>query len=122
MRKLLVAPRAQRDIDAALTESVARHGRNAARRYRQLIALAIEALHARPDRPAAHSADVGDLRLYALRVAARQLDASAPVRSPPHVVVFRFNDQTVEIVRLLHESMDLPRHLGRSVGLEDEGV
>ena len=119
MRKLLVAPRAQRDIDAALTDSVARHGRNAARRYRRLIALAIEALHERPDRPAAHSAEVGDLRLYALRVAARQLVAHPPVRAPPHIVVFRFDDQMVEIVRLLHEAMDLPRHLDPAAKTDD---
>jgi toxin ParE1/3/4 len=108
MRALLVAPRAQRDIDAALTDSAAR-----------LITLAIEALHKRPDRPSAQPSEFGDLRLYALRVAARQLSAHEPVRSPPHVIAYRFDDQTVEIVRLLHEAMDLPRHLERAVGSED---
>lgn len=116
MRRLFVAPRAQRDIDATLTESATRHGRHAARRYSRLIAVAIEALHAQPDRPSAHPAEIDDLRLYALRVAARQLGAHGPVRSPTHVVVFRFDDQTVEIVRLLHEAMDLPHHLGKRPG------
>jgi toxin ParE1/3/4 len=116
MRRLFVAPRAQRDIDATLADSATRHGRNTANRYRRLIALAIEALHEDPDRPAARHAEIGDLRLYALRVATRQLGASELVRSPPHVVVFRFNDQTVEIVRLLHEAMDLPSHLRREGG------
>ena len=63
MRRLVVAPRARRDIDAALTDSAERHGGGAARRYRRLITLAIDALHERPDRPAAASAEVGDLRL-----------------------------------------------------------
>jgi len=115
MRRLFVAPRAQRDIDATLAESATRHGRHAARRYRRLIALAIEALHEQPDRPAARPAEIDDLRLYALRVATRQLGADDLVRSPPHVVVFRFDAQTVEIVRLLHEAMDLPDHLQRGV-------
>ena len=119
MRKLLVAPRAQRDIDAALTDSVERHGRDAARRYRGLIALAIKALHSRPDRPAAHASGVGDLHLYALRVAARQLGGDQPVRSSPHVVVFRFDEQTVEIVRVLHEAMDLPNHLESAARTDD---
>ena len=113
MRRLFVAPRALRDIDATLATSETRHGRHAAGRYRRLIALAIEALHEQPDRPAAYSAEVDDLRLYALRAAARQLGAQAQVRSPSHVIAFRFDDHTVEIVRLLHEAMDLPRHLGR---------
>ena len=112
MRKLLVAPRAQRDIDAALHDSAERHGLNAARRYRQLIILTIQALHEHPGRPAARPIGAGDLRLYALRNAARQLDLSAPVRAPSHLVVFRFDEEVVEIVRLLHEAMDLPRHLG----------
>lgn len=119
MRRLFVAPRAQWDIDDTLTESATRHGRNAARRYRRLITLAIEALHEQPDRPSAHSADIDDLRLYALRTATRQLGAHELVRSPSHVVVFRFDDQRVEIVRLLHEAMDLPHHLRRAAGVED---
>lgn len=114
MRRLIVAPRARRDIDATLTDSATRHGRHAARRYRSLIALAIKALHEQPDRPSAHPAEVDDLRLYALRVAARQLGPHDLVRSPSHIVVFRFDDQRVEIVRLLHEAMDLPSHLRRS--------
>jgi toxin ParE1/3/4 len=117
MRKLLVAPRAQRDIDAALNDSAERHGRSAARRYRRLITLAIQALHERPERPAARRIGAGDLRLYALRTAVRQLDLREPVRAPSHLVVFRFDEGLVEIVRLLHEAMDLPRHLG----LADEG-
>ena len=116
MRRLIVAPRAQRDIDATLIDSETRHGRQAARRYRSLIALAIEALHEQPERPAAHAAEVDDIRLYALRTAARQLGPHSQVRSPSHVIAFRFDDHTVEIIRLLHEAMDLPRHLGRAAG------
>lgn len=117
MRKLLIAPRAQRDIDTALHDSAERHGLNAARRYRRLITLTIQALQKRPDRPAARLIGVGDLRLYALRTAGRQLDLREPVRAPSHIVVFRFDEERVDIVRLLHEAMDLPRHLG----IADEG-
>ena len=86
MRKLLVAPRAQRDIDAALHDSAERHGLNAARRYRRLITLTVQALHERPDRPAARLIGAGDLRLYTLRTAARQLDLAEPVRAPSHLL------------------------------------
>jgi len=112
MRRLLVAPRAQRDIDAALHDSAERHGPNAARRYRRLITLTIQALREQPDRPAARRVDADDLRLYALRTAARQFGLAESVRAPSHLVVFRFDDELVEVVRLLHEAMDLPRHLG----------
>ena len=41
------------------------------------------------------------------------------MRAPPHIVVFRFDDQMVEIVRLLHEAMDLPRHLDLAAKTDD---
>ena len=36
------------------------------------------------------------------------MPAAERVRSPPHVVVYRFDEERVQIVRVLHEAMDLP--------------
>jgi hypothetical protein len=43
---------------------------------------------------------VDHIRLYALRAAARRLGPNSQVRSPSHVIAFRFDDHTVEIIRL----------------------
>jgi toxin ParE1/3/4 len=111
MKRLFVAPLAQRDIGRILEESLERHGSRAAIRYETLIGLAFAELRRDPEPPASKSADAGDLRLYALRFAVRRAKTGGGVRSPVHVIAYRFDDQRVEIVRLLHEAMDLPHHL-----------
>ncbi|MDB5437819.1 MAG: hypothetical protein JWM33_246 [Caulobacteraceae bacterium] len=111
MRRLVVAPIAARDIDRALIESLERHGAAAAGRYRRLIALAIRHLLHDPMRLASKSAEFGELRLYALRFASPELRGPDRVRSPAHLIVYRHDEARVEVVRFLHEAMDLPRHL-----------
>ena len=111
MRRLEVARRARRDIDLILWTSHDRHGPRAADRYRRLIAEALSQLREDPARASSRSAGIGDLRLYALRVAGRAADPADRVGEPPHVVIYRFDDARVEIVRVLHEAMDLPGHL-----------
>ncbi|MDO8296772.1 MAG: type II toxin-antitoxin system RelE/ParE family toxin [Caulobacter sp.] len=106
-----MARHAQRDIDRILWTSADRHGPRAADRYRRLIARSLTDLRHDPARPSSRSAAFADLRLYALRVAARSLAPADKVRAAVHVVVYRFDDRQVEIVRVLHEAMDLPRWL-----------
>jgi len=111
VRTLEVARRARRDIDLILWTSHDRHGARAADRYRRLIAKAIEDLRADPGRPSSRATGIGDLRLYALAVAAQGMPPTSRVGDPPHVIVYRFDDRRVEIVRVLHGAMDLPTHL-----------
>ncbi len=111
MRALHVARRARRDIDLILWTSHDRHGARAAERYRRLIARALTDLREDPGRPSSRSAEVGDLRLYALRIAARGMPPTGRESDPPHVIAYRFDEARVEIVRILHEAMDLPAHL-----------
>ena len=111
MRRLVITAAARRDIQQALWTSEDRHGDAAARRYRTLIELAIEEIRQSPDRPTSKSAQVADLRLFPLKLSARRLPANQVVRTAPHVLVYRFDVGSVEVVRLLHAAMDLPRHL-----------
>ncbi|ATC25878.1 type II toxin-antitoxin system RelE/ParE family toxin [Caulobacter vibrioides] len=116
MRRLEITRPARRDIDHLLWESRQRHGPQAAARYQRLIGSAFADLRSAPKRPTSASAEVGDLKLYALRIAARRLTGGQRVTKPSHVIVYRFDDERVTIVRLLHEAMDLPEHLARAVG------
>lgn len=119
MRRLEIARNARRDIDHLLWESRELHGPRAAERYQRLISLAFKDLRSDPARPASRSGEIGDLRLYALRVPARRLKGADRVNAPPHLIAYRFDDDRVMILRLLHEAMDLPDHLRRAARTED---
>jgi toxin ParE1/3/4 len=119
MRRLDVARHARRDIDSLLWKSRSRHGVRAAERYRRLIDAAFADLRMDPARPAANPLEGTPLWLYALRHSARRLAAALRVHEPPHMIAYRFDDEHVLIVRVLHEAMDLPRHLG--VAAEGDG-
>lgn len=122
MRRLDVARHARRDIETLLWESHSRHGARAANRYRRLINAALADLRQDPSRPASSPVEGTALWLYALRISARRLPAAYRVNAPPHVIAYRFDDQRVRIVRVLHEAMDLPRHLQDAAGAEDGEV
>jgi len=111
MRELVVSIAAQAEIDDILWFSETRHGSEAARRYRLLLNRAFSDLLHDPAPPTSRSDEVGDLRLYSLQIVARRLKAGDVVKAPPHVVVYRFDDSLVEIVRVLHAAMDLPQQL-----------
>ena len=64
-----------------------------------------------PNRLGARAAPARDLRLYPLRLAAPNQPAAQRVKSPAHVVLYRFDDNAVQIVRVLHAAMDLPARL-----------
>ena len=114
MRRLVVAPRAERDLDDILTRSATVFGEAAAERYRRLIDRAIANLLADPARSGVRTQPglPPAIRLYALRMAAHGTPPSDRVNRPRHPVVFRYDAKEVRIVRVLHESMDMKRHLG----------
>lgn len=83
------------------------------RRYEALLLRAYEHLKHDPERAGVRRvAGMGEgLRLYHLRHSRLASEGKFDVQRPRHLVVFRFNDQVVQIVRLLHDSMDLPERL-----------
>lgn len=120
MRRLEITATARRDIDVILETSGSRHGAGAASRYRRLIGLAFSELRRDPRRLGSQDPRIADLRLYALRHPARRLPPAQAVRAPPHVVVYRHDLERVEIIRLLHQAMDLPRRLQAIEGGGDD--
>lgn len=83
----------------------------AALRYRSLIIKAIETLANEPvQRTAKTHKDVsGGAWIYHLRHARQP--TMPTVRSPRHVIAYVFDAEVITILRVLHDAMDLPRHL-----------
>lgn len=117
MRRTKIAPLARVDAAAIIHHSLERFGPAAARRYRRLIQQAYADVAQAPERPGSRPFP-GGLRLYPLRLAARRLPAEDRVRMPSHLIAYRFDEELVEIVRVLHEAMDLPRRLAEDVESE----
>lgn len=114
MRRLEVSPDAEHEVDDLLAWSELKFGVRAADRYRRLIDVAFVDLLSNPDRPGVvtHPGIPADLRLYPIRHSRNRVAPEDRVGHPRHVIAFRFDDAKVEIVRLLHDGMDLPGRLG----------
>jgi plasmid stabilization system protein ParE len=113
LRRLYVAPRAAADIDDLLFQSASRFGEGAADRYRQLVDYALVALLANPKPLATRSLPEmsSALFLYHLRHARNLPPPGARVRSPRHIVAYTFDADTLRVLRLLHDSMDVAAEL-----------
>ena len=111
MRALVVGPKAEISFRAILRYSRETFGPVIRNRYRLLVEQAFVDLCTDPRR-AGVRALTGDLYLYPLRFSARRVPTPHRIARPRHLIAFRYDATRVEIVHLLHESMDLPRRLG----------
>jgi toxin ParE1/3/4 len=107
-------PAARTDIKDALRWSLVNFGQSALRRYQRLIAVAISEVAANPR--LTHSYELPALqpgiRLYHLRHSrGRARVDGQSVREPRHFLIYTVLADEVVIVRLLHERMEISRHL-----------
>lgn len=103
---------AQADLATLLMISLARWGEGGRARYAALLAEAMRKIAAAPDGPTTRArADLAPgLRSYHIRHARR----GHGVRMPVHVLYYRVAvDDSIEVVRVLHERMDPQRHVGK---------
>ena len=108
-----VAATARADMTDVLRNSKAKFGPAARRRYLALIRAAFESIAAQPKRVGSYSRDelAPGLRSFHLRHARGQ-SRHDRVNRPRHIVFYRTGaDGRIEIVRLLHEAMELGQHL-----------
>ena len=114
-RKVILAPAAEEDIAAILGWSVETFGDAASRRYGALIVQAIMDLAKQPTRAGVHERPEISVRLCSYHLAHSRVHirpVAERVASPRHFVMFRIrNDGGLEIVRILHDSMDLARYV-----------
>lgn len=110
-RAVRITALAERDIADIHRHSRREFGKAAAHRYRALIALGIDTLAEDPFQRTArnHAGLLGGAKTFHLRHV-RQTEA-VKVGHPRHLLVFAHDERTIEILRVLHEAMDLPRHV-----------
>lgn len=111
MTRLRIAPAARRDLERIFQDSEEAFGARVADRYRRLVSAALQDLNADPERLGVRHREglPEDVRLYHLRHSRRR-DRDRIAR-PRHFLVLRHVGSNVVLVRVLHEAMDLIRHL-----------
>ena len=110
MRKAEVKPEARTDIRALLKTSRRMFGLRAKREYKLLLDRAEALLCADPNRVGVQHRP--DLRaapyLFHLRHARTR---GAGPKQPRHILVFTYDESTLTILRVLHDSMDITQHV-----------
>lgn len=103
--RVRLAEQAEQDLLGITLWTVENFGPRQAEVYAETLTLAIEALHDGPDvLGASGREDIGP-SMHTLHVARQG-------RKGRHFVVFRSApEQTIDVLRLLHDSMDLAQHL-----------
>ncbi len=103
--RVRLTERAELDFVEIVQWTAENFGRRQAEHYAESLALAIEALTAGPDVLGAKARDD-------LGVGIRTLHIARHGRKARHFVVFRVaDDHAVDVLRFLHDGMDLIRHL-----------
>lgn len=109
--ELDLAPEAEADIDDILEWSVTQFGAAVRDGYEALIVAAISSILDDPCRTGSHDRTDLGRGIRTLHLASSRDDVSQDVRriaSPRHFVVYRQVEGVIQVVRLLHEAMNLP--------------
>lgn len=114
-----LAAAARADIVDILEHSEREFGPAGRERYANLMATALRDISEAPDRPgSAIRSELGDnIRSWHLRLSReRARSGDGGVRRPRHLVVYTvIGDATVGVLRVLHDAMELHRHLGEGI-------
>lgn len=113
--RLTVAARA--DIVDILEYSEAQFGLGARRRYERLVAVALRDIAEDPDRPgSAARPELGDnIRSWHLSLSRERAKAAGgAVRRPRHLILYTIIDDTLGVLRVLHDAMELHLHMDES--------
>ena len=103
--KVRLAAQAELDFSEIITWTNENFGERQAEAYAETLTLAIEALHDGPEQ-------LGVKARHDIGPGIRTLHVARQGRSGRHFVVFsEAKDQYIDVLRLLHDSMDLARHI-----------
>lgn len=123
MRNYRFSISAGEDFVEILSWSAVHFGEAAAKRYKRLISTAIQQICQNPERigSIALSEFGAGIRAYHLRFSrSAAAKAAGSVNRPRHWVVYKvLSHQEIEIVRLVHDSMEFDRHLPRFRSTEE---
>ena len=120
MPRYILAPAAQRDVEQILAWSHEQFGERAHLRYEALLIRAIQDVVHNPDRAGSHARPkiAAAARTYHVRRSRDRVKGLGALR-PRHLLYRSMPDGQVEIGRVLHDSMDLVRHLPDDLPLGD---
>ncbi|MDA7980181.1 MAG: type II toxin-antitoxin system RelE/ParE family toxin [Pirellulales bacterium] len=125
MATLRIAPAAKRDLELILSWTHENFGERIRRSYESLIVQALSDIADNPDRTGSQrrkdiSSVARTYHLYFSRSNSRSRQLL--IRQPRHFLLFRaVDDGLVEVARILHDSMDLQRHLPAEYRDKPEG-
>lgn len=106
--RVLLGAEAERDISTILAWTTERFGEHQARIYKETLLAAIRALESGP-------AIVGAKMRDEIRPGLMSLHVARDRRRGRHIIMFRVSEasdvRTIEVVRLLHDAMELARHM-----------
>jgi toxin ParE1/3/4 len=115
MSRVIISPVAERDMKSILLRSQEQFGAAARQRYETVLAQAIQDVADDPDRAGSHERPelAPNVRTYHVSHSQhRAAGAAGRVKRPRHFLLYRVDqDGCVQIGRVLHDSMDLGRHL-----------
>ena len=115
MLTLRLSLHAEEDIVSILAWSLDKFGGAACRRYEALFVASFDSLCKNPEKFGSIARpEFGDsVRTYHLRFSRDEArTAEGIVHRPRHLLVYRLpGEQELEVVRILHDSMELERHL-----------
>lgn len=114
MLRYRLSQAAQDDIMDVLAWTHAQLGEPARLRYEQLIVAALRDVAGAPDRPGSVARpELGArVRSWHLNLSRAHVEPGAGVvRRPRHFLVYRAEPGLVEVGRMLHDAMELARHL-----------
>lgn len=111
--KISIADAARTDLDDILAWTAHAFGAVGRKRYEALIQTALTDLLSDPGRIGVRLRnDIGlGICTYHLSTSRKRTTSAAHVAKPRHLVLFRVHGKNVQILRLLHDSMDFARHV-----------
>ena len=125
MPSFFIAPAAAHDMETVLAWTHEEWGEQARIRYEALLARAILDVVTNADLPGSHRRPeiAASARTYHLAHSRKNVPIeTGRVKRPRHFLLYRTrHDGTLEIGRVLHESMDLSKHLPDEYGLPPRG-
>ena len=111
MRKLVLTESAKEDIQHALRQGGIQHGLEAKSRYALLIKKALLTLATDTNSVGVRPWDESRYS-YHLRFSKHEAILNGiSVKSPSHRIFFKFTEQELTVLRMLHETSDFKRHL-----------
>lgn len=111
MRRLVVEPAADADVRDLRKTSHRNFGPNSARRYQTLLRAAYRLLRENHDRPSVQRLDDLPRAPYAFHLRHARTRGTPP-KHARHIIVFTYDDATLTILRVLHDSMDISERVG----------